>query len=96
MSLYQFHFIGADGERPALDFSHCPDDGEAVREGMRHLRQHGSALAVEIWEGERMVVRMERASDQIRRVGAPVAAPAGRRAAGLSRPSPAAAARLHR
>lgn len=70
MSLYQFHFIGADGGRPALDFSHCADDGEAVREGMRHLGEHGSALAVEVWQGERMVVRMERAAEEVRRVGA--------------------------
>lgn len=65
MSLYQFHFIGAHGDRPMLDFSDCADDGEAVREGMSQLGQHGSALGVEIWEGDRLVIRMERARSEV-------------------------------
>lgn len=72
MSLYQFHFIGADGERPTLDFSDCADDGEAAREGISQLGQHGSALGVEVWEGDRMVIRMERARSDVLPVGAPL------------------------
>ena len=72
MSLYQFHFIGADGDRPTLDFSDCADDGAAAREGMSQLGQHGSALGVEVWEGDRMVIRMERAASDVLPVGAPL------------------------
>ena len=72
MSLYEFHFIGADGDRPTLDFSDCADDGEAAREGMSLLGQHGSALGVEVWEGDRMVIRMERARSEVRHVGPPL------------------------
>lgn len=96
MSLYQFHFIGADGGRPALDFSHCPDDGEAVREGAKHLGEHGSALAVEIWEGDRMVVRMERAADEVRGAGASAPRLRDRREPRLATPSVPPALRLQR
>ena len=72
MSLYQFHFVGADGERPTLDFSDCADDGEAAREGISQLGQHGSALGVEVWEGDRLVIRMERSRSEVLPVGAPL------------------------
>ena len=72
MSLYQFHFIGAGGDRPALDFSDCADDGEAAREGISQLGQHGSALGVEVWEGDRLVIRMERSPTDVLPVGAPL------------------------
>ncbi|WP_374513083.1 hypothetical protein [Brevundimonas sp.] len=72
MPLYQFHFVGADGERPALDFSHCADDGEAAREGISQLGQHGSALGVEVWQGDRMVIRIERPRSEVMPVRAPL------------------------
>lgn len=86
MSLYQFHFIGADGDRPTLDFSDCADDGAAAREGMSQLGQHGSALGVEVWEGDRMVIRMERAASEVMPVGAPLLG--GRPSTARSFPAP--------
>lgn len=72
MSLYQFHFIGVSGDRPALDFSDCAGDGEAAREAISLLGQHGSALAVEVWDGDRLVIRIERSPDQVLPVGTPL------------------------
>lgn len=90
MSLYQFHFIGLGGDRPALDFSHCADDGEAAREGMSQLGQHGSALGVEVWDGDRLVIRMERSPRDVLAVGAPLlgARTLGNRSASASFPRP--------
>jgi len=71
MSLYEFHFIGLAGDRPALDFSQCADDGEAAREGLNQLGQHDSAVGVEVWDGDRLVIRIERSPAQVRAVGSP-------------------------
>lgn len=62
MSVYQFHFIGAGERRPTLDFAHCEDDGAAVREAFGQLNQHHSAHGLEVWNGDRMVLRMDRFS----------------------------------
>jgi hypothetical protein len=65
MPLYQFHFVGPNGNRPALDFSERPDDGAAAREALEQLGQHRSALSVEVWEDQRLVVRLERDSEAL-------------------------------
>lgn len=59
MRLYQLHFYDAAGGRPTLDFSECEDDGAAAREGFRGLRKHMSCLGVEVYEGDRLVARVE-------------------------------------
>lgn len=65
MPLYQYHFIGPDGGRPTLDFAELDDDGMAAREAMSQLRRHGGALAVEVWEAERLVLRVGRPPGEI-------------------------------
>lgn len=60
MRIYEFHFYDPDGGRPMLDFSDCGDDGEAATEAFRALGRHGSCLGVDVYEGERLVTRVER------------------------------------
>lgn len=63
MRTYQMHFYDRQGRRPTLDFSECDDDGAATREGVRGLNEHRSCAGVEIFDGARLVVRLERPSD---------------------------------
>ncbi|MFJ6025764.1 hypothetical protein ACIQC9_14330 [Brevundimonas sp. NPDC092305] len=65
MGLYQFHFYDADGGRPTLDFFDGDDDGAASCEAFRSLRQHLSCLGVEVYEGERLVARLERPEGRV-------------------------------
>jgi len=58
--IYEFHFFDGDGGRPMLDFCDCGDDGEAANEAFRALSLHGSCLGVDVYEGERLVTRVER------------------------------------
>ena len=60
MRIYEFHFYDHDGGRPMLDFSDCADDGEATNEAFRALSRHGSCLGVDLYEGARLVARVER------------------------------------
>lgn len=60
MRLYQLHFYDASGGRPVLDFSECEDDGAAAREAFRGLRHHMSCRGVEVYDGDRLVARVER------------------------------------
>lgn len=60
MGLYQFHFYDGEGRRPTLDFLDAENDGAASREAFRSLRQHLSCIGVEIYEGDRLVARVER------------------------------------
>jgi len=64
MRIYQFHFIDRQGRRPMLDFSDCSDDGDAAREALGRFRLHDSAAGVEVYEGERLVLRMDRPASQ--------------------------------
>ncbi|HZV85808.1 MAG TPA: hypothetical protein VFF48_12555 [Brevundimonas sp.] len=61
MRIYQFHFYNPRGAYPALDFADCPDDGAARREAFGQLRHHGSCQGVEVFDGDRLVGRVERA-----------------------------------
>lgn len=60
MRIYQFHFFDRRGRRPALDFADCRHDGEAARLAFGRLQQHASCEGVEVFEEDRLVLRMER------------------------------------
>jgi len=60
MRIYQFHFFDGRGRRPALDFADCRHDGEAARIAFGQLQQHASCEGVEVFEDERLVMRLER------------------------------------
>ena len=60
MRIYQFHFFDRRGRRPTLDFADCRHDGEAARVAFGQLQQHSSCDGVEVFEDERLVMRLER------------------------------------
>ena len=60
MRIYQFHFFDRRGRRPALDFADCRHDGDAARIAFGQLQQHASCDGVEVFEDERLVMRLER------------------------------------
>jgi len=60
MRIYQFHFFDRKGRRPALDFADCRHDAEAARIGFGQLQQHASCEGVEVFEEDRLVLRLER------------------------------------
>lgn len=62
MRTYQFLFFDRRGRSPALDFVECADDGEAARSAGRHLRLHRTCNGVEVFDGDRMVLRLERSA----------------------------------
>lgn len=69
MRFYQFLFYTPSGAIPALDLSECPDDGAATREAFAQLKQHGSCRGVEVFDEDRLVVRLERARSEVMPVG---------------------------
>ena len=56
--MYQFHFFDARGVVPTLDFFDCADDGAATRLGREQLALHPTCLGVDIFDGDRHVVRL--------------------------------------
>jgi hypothetical protein len=62
MRIYQFHFYNPKGAYPALDFVDCLDDGTARREAFSQLRQHRTCQGVDVFDGDRLVGRVERPS----------------------------------
>ena len=62
MRIYQFHFFDRGGRRPALDFADCRHDGDAARIAFGQLQQHASCDGVEVFEDERLVMRLERSA----------------------------------
>ena len=66
MRLYEFIFIDAQGGRPAMDLSEWPDDQHAAQSAFSQLYQHASCLGVEIYQGQRLVGRIERPDDRRR------------------------------
>jgi hypothetical protein len=60
MRIYQFHFFDRRGRRPALDFADCSHDGDAARIAFGQLQQHASCDGVEVFEDDRLVMRLER------------------------------------
>lgn len=61
MRIYQFHFFDPRGNVPALDLAEYEDDGAASRSAMKRLDEHASCQGVELYEGDRLVLRVERA-----------------------------------
>lgn len=62
MRIYQFHFFDGRGRCPALDFADCRHDGDAARLAFGQLQQHASCVGVEVFEDDRLVMRLERAA----------------------------------
>lgn len=60
MRTYQFLFFDRRGRSPALDFVDCADDGEAARSAGRQLGLHRTCNEVEVFDGDRMVLRLAR------------------------------------
>lgn len=63
MRTYQFLFFDRLGRSPALDFVECADDGDAARSAGRHLGLHRTCNGVEVFDGDRMVLRLQRPAD---------------------------------
>jgi len=62
---YQFYFYDAKGGRPVLDFADCADDPDAGRTAACQLTQHPSCVGVDVFHGERLVIRLERCGDEV-------------------------------
>jgi len=60
MSGYTFYFSNPNRNVPDFDFAECADDGEAAVVARRQLDQRMTAQAVEIFNGESVVARIER------------------------------------
>jgi hypothetical protein len=60
MRIYQFLFFDPRGASPALDFSDCPDDRAAALEAFGALSRHNTCVGVEVFDGDRLVTRVER------------------------------------
>ena len=65
MRIYQFHFYNPSGGVPALDFSDCADDGSATQGAFAQLRRHGSYQGVDVYEEDRLVIRLERPEGEV-------------------------------
>lgn len=76
MRTYQFLFFNARGQSPALEFADCSDDAAAASSAARQLGTHGTCSGVEIFEGDRLVVQLDRSSSS----GFPMTARFGDRA----------------
>ncbi|WP_299175789.1 hypothetical protein [uncultured Brevundimonas sp.] len=59
MRIYEFHFFDGDDRRPLLDFFDGVDDETAIRVAVQRLAQHASCHGVEVFEGDRLVARLE-------------------------------------
>ncbi|QYF87128.1 hypothetical protein [Brevundimonas sp. PAMC22021] len=66
MRVYEFIFFDAEGRRPVMDISECPDDRQAAQVAFAQLDDHASCRGVEIYEGQRLVGRVERPDDRKR------------------------------
>ena len=65
MRFYQFLFYTPSGAIPTLDLSECADDGAATREAFAQLNRHGSCKGVEVFDVDRLVIRLERSRSQV-------------------------------
>lgn len=63
MALFTFYPCRADGSSSAFETIDCVDDGEALLRARRVLDEHRSAVEVDIWQGERHVAELARASN---------------------------------
>ena len=86
MQIYEFLFFDPKGGVPALDLAHYPDDDSASRAARALLAEHAGCLAVDVYDRDRLVMRLEKPADAVRPVGAPAAY--GRGLLRLRRPFP--------
>jgi hypothetical protein len=63
MRLYQFLFFDERGETPMMDLGHHEDDGRACSAANALLSEHQSATSVDIYDLDRLVLRVERPVD---------------------------------
>ncbi|RZJ97475.1 MAG: hypothetical protein EON88_02820 [Brevundimonas sp.] len=63
MGLYRLHFHATTDQSPSVRDGEYANDGAAAEAAFRELREHGESIAVELWEGARLVTRIERPSD---------------------------------
>lgn len=63
MGLYRFHFYADGADSPSVRDVECANDGAAVEQAFRELREHATGSAVEIWLDARLITRMERPSE---------------------------------
>jgi hypothetical protein len=56
MAEYRAYFVGIDGHFVGYEPLVCVDDGEAIIKAKRLVDGHD----VELWSGERMVIRLNR------------------------------------
>ena len=63
MGQYRFQFYGAADAPPTVRDVECANDGAAVEQAFRELREHATDSAVEIWLDARLITRMERPSE---------------------------------
>jgi len=72
MRIYQFHFFDLRGGSPALDFAECVDDGAAAHSARDQLTRHATCKGVDVFEDDRLVLRLERPVSEIIRHGAAI------------------------
>lgn len=60
MGLYRFDFHAEGGGSPSVREADYPNDGAAAGDAFRRLRDQAGHIAVEVWNGPRLVTRMER------------------------------------
>lgn len=63
MSLYRFHFHADGDASPSVRDAECANDGAAVEQAFRELREQPGHTAVEVWTDHQMLTRIERPSD---------------------------------
>ena len=63
MHLYTFYPMRADGASTVFETHELVDDAAALARARRVLRDHASAAEIAIWQGERKVDVLSRASD---------------------------------
>jgi hypothetical protein len=68
---YEIVFLTPDGQAGTRGATQALRDDQAVRSASQTLRQDARFAAVEIWEGERLVRRLERADVARRRSDQP-------------------------
>ncbi|WP_068875509.1 MULTISPECIES: hypothetical protein [unclassified Phenylobacterium] len=62
MSLFTFYPCRPDGSAPAFETIDCHDDEDALSRAPKVLEDHQSAVEVVIWQGERRVGVLVRAT----------------------------------
>ncbi len=63
MPLFTFYPCRADGSSTAFETLECPDDAGALERARRVLEEHRSSVEVIIWQGERRVGALVRATN---------------------------------